>query len=898
MSTQDTTAFIQSLQYRTTCDSIFEKYKTSRQHSYSAINRLHNELTQHCDNTFSKLWEHAGLSEQCSLLATGGYGRASLFPHSDLDILVLLPINADEALQEQVTAFLNLCWDANIHLAPAIRRVDECAKEAQKDITIQTTLLEARYLCGSRALADELHEQLRASLDVPAFVEAKLEEMRKRHLRYDDTAYALEPNCKESPGGLRDLHTILWLARARNLGTSWKELHENGVITEHEYLQLRRHWAKLAWIRTRLHWLTGRDENRLLFAHQTDLAHSFGYTSSVGETPLQSRKASEVLMRRYYWSAKAVEQLRDIVLMSMYERIRKLGATDTQGFEVLEGGFIRRDNMLDLSDPQLYKKRPQAILETFHLFQTHPKIQQLATQTLRALFNARPLMGSAFRTDHANRATFMRILQAPSGQTHTFRLLNQHSVLGRYLWAFRKVVGQMQHDLFHVYTVDQHTLMVLRNMRRFFVPKHNDEHPRCAELAQQWPDPWVLYTACLYHDIGKGRGGDHSTIGAAEVVQFCKDHNVSEADTGLLHFLVDSHLKMSQTAQKQDISDPDVIHEFADLVGSVRRLTALYLLTVADVRGSNPKAWNSWKAKLFESLYNSTLRALRGRLGDAEAEIERKKQLVQKRLAAMTLPAKVEEHLWKDVDSHYFLRHDSSDIAWHTRHLSKAIHDGLNDTAIVRCRLPELPSTEEPESHADESITTNLETVELPPQTMQIMVYTPDTEDCFAHICAFLHEVDCNILDAKIYTTGNGYALDTFQVMHTDDSVHAREIMGMIEQSLPRYLATATELPTEKHARLSSRARVFPASTHIKIEPDEHHPEEWALTIECTDRIGLLFNIARVLTQHHVSVRAAKILTLGERVEDAFQIKGGCLQQAECREALESQLRETIEQAH
>lgn len=863
--------------------ALFEGYQSTTQHSYSAIKRFHHALTTLCDGVFTQIWNEAGLESEptCALLATGGYGRAALYPHSDLDILVLLSEEANALLEEKVGAFLNACWDAGLNVSSSVRSIEACVDAAKGEITIQTTLQESRLLCGNGVLAERMQQALRAALDVDAFVTAKLDEMHARHVRYDETAYALEPNCKESPGGLRDLHTILWVARAHDLGTSWLELHQNGLITEHEYLQLRRHWAKLAWIRTRLHWLTGRDENRLLFMHQTELAHSFNYKGVLGETPLTSHKASEVLMRRYYWSAKAVQQLRDIVLMSMYERIRKKNVHSTQGFELLGDGFVRRDDLLDLTNPDLYHKRSQAILETFYLFSTHPKIQRLAAQTLRALFNARPIMGAAFRADAANKRMFMRILQAPSGHTHTFRLMNNNSVLGRYLWAFRRVVGQMQHDLFHVYTVDQHTLMVLRNMRRFFISKHDDEHPLCSELAQQWDKPWLMYVACLFHDIGKGRGGDHSEIGAAEVAQFCEDHGINSKDTDTLVFLVKAHLLMSKTAQKQDISDPVVVRAFADVVGSEERLTALYLLTVADVKGTNPTAWNSWKDKLFEDLYRATLRALGGFLGDADTEIQRKKNLALQQMAAQTLPAGVEQKLWKNVDKHYFLRHDSSDIAWHAKHVSKALYDSNlrneahAEQALVRCRLPNRVS---PSYSTTEAL------------SLQIMVYTPDRADCFAYICAYLHDLNCNILDAKIYTTGDGYALDTFQVINPDSSVHAREMMGLIEQGLPRYLAQTDTLPAAKQARLSSRARVFPASSTVELQPNKKQDGVWEIALGCNDRMGLLFNIARVFAQYRLDILAAKISTLGERVEDVFEVKGEVLETEAQRDILRDAL--------
>ena len=493
----------------------------------------------------------------------------------------------------------------------------ECVTEAQRDVTVQTALLEGRLVCGSRLLFRELQQACEAALDPRAFLRAKTLEMKQRHVKYEGTPYALEPNCKESPGGLRDLQVVIWVARAAGLGRTWRELAATGLITPFEASQLVKHEGTLRAVRARLHMVAGRREDRLVFDLQTAVAESFG-CHATGE-----QRASEVLMHRYYWAAKAVTQLNQILMLNIEERIT---ASELAPMRPINERFLDRGGSLEVARDDLYLEDPHAILETFLVFQQTPGLQGLSARTLRALYNARQVMGPAFRRDPVNRATFMAILRQPSGQTHALRLMNQTSVLGRYLWVFRRIVGRMQHDLFHVYTVDQHILMVVRNVRRFFIPEHAHEYPFCSQLAAQWDQPWLLYVVAIFHDVAKGRGGDHSELGATEVRRFCRDHGIEREDAALIEFLVREHLRMSRIAQKEDLSDPDVIEDFARRVGTPRYLTGLYLLTVADIRGTSPKVWNAWKGKLLEDLYRQTLRALGGAKPNLDAEIEARKE--------------------------------------------------------------------------------------------------------------------------------------------------------------------------------------------------------------------------------------------------------------------------------
>ncbi|MFN7156023.1 MAG: [protein-PII] uridylyltransferase [Acidovorax sp.] len=796
------------------------------------------------------LWQRAELPDNLALVAVGGFGRDQLFPHSDVDVLILLPDGtapeAGSALRSQLESFIGSCWDAGLEIGSSVRTVAECLAESAGDVTVQTSLLESRLVCGNAELFAEFQRQYRKQISPQAFLVAKTLEMRQRHNKYENTPYSLEPNCKESPGGLRDLQMILWVSQAAGLGRNWKELAASGMATAFEVRQIERNEALLCLIRARLHAAAGRHEDRLVFDLQTAVAESFGYRSQAPDGSRLPMRASESLMRRYYWAAKAVSQLSQILLLNIEERLNP----STHEPRPINERFFEKAGLIEVASDDLYARDPHAILETFLLYQTTVGLKDLSARTLRALYNARGVMDSAFRRDPVNRDAFMRILMQPAGITHAMRLMNQTSVLGRYLWVFRGIVGQMQHDLFHVYTVDQHILMVLRNVRRFFMAEHAHEYPFCSQLAGGWDKPFILYIAALFHDIGKGRGGDHSQIGAVEVRRFCRQHGVDREDAKLIEFLVSEHLCMSRIAQKEDLSDPDVIAAFARRVGNERYLTALYLLTVADIRGTSPKVWNAWKGKLLEDLYRATLRTLGGRAPDAAAEIEARKREALVLLALSALPFEAHKALWATLDVSYFMRHEAADIAWHTRHLSR--HVGA-PRPVVRARQS------------------------LAGDGLQVMVYAPDQEDLFARICGYFDRAGFSILDARVHTANNRHALDTFQIVAADQAGHYRELTHMVESDLVRVIEEGGPLPEPARKRVSRRVKSFPVAPRVTLRPDEK-AQRWLLAISASDRAGLLYLVARVLAQHHLSVQLAKVSTLGERVEDTFLVQGPELQ--------------------
>jgi [protein-PII] uridylyltransferase len=835
--------------------------------SIRGIGTLLQRLARETDVTLKALWAATGFPDSFGLVAVGGFGRGELFPHSDVDVLVLLPdgISADHDpnLKRKVESFIGNCWDVGLEIGSSVRTVSECVAQAESDVTVQTSLLESRLITGNAKLYAAFHKRFLATIDPRAYFVAKTLEMRQRHTKFENTPYSLEPNCKESPGGLRDLQVILWVAKAANLGKSWDELARKGLATPFEARQIKRNEALLSLIRARLHLISNRREDRLVFDLQTAVAESFGYTTTVNEESGRVvSRASEALMKRFYWAAKAVTQLNQILLLNIEERLNP----NVQAPQPINERFFNKAGMIEVASDDLYLKNPHAILETFLIYQTTLGVKGLSARTLRALYNARNVMDAKFRNDPVNRATFREMLMQPEGITHAMRLMNQTSVLGRYLWVFRRIVGQMQHDLFHVYTVDQHILMVLRNVRRFFIAEHAHEYPFCSQLAAGWDKPYVLYIAALFHDIAKGRGGDHSELGGREVRLFCRQHSIETEDCKLIEFLVREHLTMSRIAQKEDLSNPDIIAAFAKRVGNERYLTALYLLTVADIRGTSPKVWNAWKGKLLEDLYRYTLRTLGGRAPDRDAEIEARKREALVQLALYALPFEGHKKLWDTLDVGYFMRHDAGDIVWHTRHLAR--HAG-KAKAIVRARLSPVG------------------------EGLQILVYTPDQPDLFARICGYFDQAGFSILDAKVHTANNGYALDTFQVVSSMLPEHNRELISMVESELQLTIEQAGPLPAPSRGRVSRRVKSFPIAPRVHLAPDEK-AQRWLLSISASDRVGLLYSVARVLARHHINLQLAKVSTLGERVEDTFLIDGPELQQNKRQIEIETELLEAL----
>ena len=813
------------------------------------------------DRVLRGLWAEIDPSPDCALVALGGYGRGELFPHSDVDVVILLPkplTDADSGTSG-IERFIGLMWDTGLEIGHSVRTIDECEAEMEGDAVIRTSLLERRLLAGSRSLYARFGRRFDATLDVRGFYEAKILEQQQRHLRHQDTAYNLEPNLKESPGGRRDLQTILWIARAAGYGHTWREIAAHGLMTPAEARELARNERLVDDLRIRLHYLAGRREDRLVFDVQAALARELG----LADTP--SRRASEQLMQRYYRAAKSIRQLNVILLQNLHARLFP-AEVDVQP---IDADFQAVDELLDVRDEELFAKRPSAILDSFLTLQQHPELKGMSALTLRTLWRHRTRVDAAFRRDHGNRARFLAILRQPRDVTHELRRMNQYGILGRYLPAFGRIVGQMQHDLYHVYTVDEHMLMVIRNLRRFTEPQHAHEYPLCSRLISDFARPEVLYLAGLFHDIAKGRGGDHSRVGSKDARRFCRQHGLAAEDTRLVAWLVEQHLAMSLTAQKQDISDPAVIAAFAAKVKTERRLAALYLLTVADIRGTSPRVWNAWKAKLLEDLFHATQSHLTGRAEtrtlDDSLEARRSEAVRQLRLYAV--PDAAEEALWRKLDSVYFQRHSADEIAWHARQLYFRVE---GKEPLVKARL----------SRAGVGL--------------QVMIYLPDQKELFARICSFFGNARLSILDARVHTTRHGYALDTF-IVHDPANPNAayRDVISYVEFELKRVLAERAPVGPPPIGRISRHLKHFPLTPEVRLFPDDKGTH-YILEIVAGDRPGLLARIAYTLASANVNVASAKINTLGERAEDVFLIDGARLHDEAALLRLETALYEQL----
>lgn len=818
--------------------------------------QLLQDLCRSVDHVLCDIWKQFAFPKEATLIAVGGYGRGELFPHSDVDLLILLAASPERELKEKLEKLVQIFWDIGLDIGHSIRTVDECIEAANADVTVKTSLLEARRIIGSRKLFQQLQLRFEDNLNPQQFFQAKLLEMQQRHVKYEDTPYSLEPNCKESPGGLRDLQVILWVAKAAKLGNSWQELAERGLITAIEAKQLKRNERAFKDIRIRLHIYTRRAEDRLIFDVQTPIAETFGFKST------DARRASEYLMQRYYWAAKSVTQLNTILLQNIEATLFPQPAIA----QSINPRFNEVNGFLDIVDDDLFTHTPGAMLEAFLILERYRELKGMTPKTLRALWHGRLQIDAEFRHDIFNRANFLQILQSPQGITHALRTMNQMNILGRYLPNFRRIVGQMQHDLFHAYTVDQHILMVMRNLRRFTMTEHAHEYPFCSQLMANFNQPWVIYIAALFHDIAKGRNGDHSKLGMADAKKFCYDHGISRANTELIVFLVQHHLTMSQVAQKQDLSDPDVVQAFASIVKNERHLTALYLLTVADIRGTSPKVWNAWKSKLIEDLYRITLRVLGGESPSKDRELKSRQEEAIRALRLAGLPDNAHQALWQQLDIAYFLRHDASDIAWQTRTLYDRIDSA---TPVVKCRLAPIG------------------------EGLQVTVYVPDQPDLFARICNYFDGKNFSILDAKIHTTKSGYALDTFLVIEPNFADNYRDIINLIEHELSETLSLQKPLSPPNKGRLSRLSRSFPIVPTVNLRPDDRG-QYHLLSISANDRNGLLYAIANVLTKYKISLHTAKIMTLGERVEDVFLVDGAALKSNRLQLQLETDLLDAL----
>ncbi len=832
-------------------DALFQAYLARPR-----VSALLRGLAGLTDRILAEIWRAHDLPEQASLVAVGGYGRGELFPQSDVDLLILLDDDLPAGERARFEPLIALLWDVGLPIGSSVRSVSECLSEAAGDITIQTTLLEARRIAGKAALFERLRDALAARMEVSAFFQAKILEQKVRHGRHTDVALLLEPNLKESPGGFRDVQTILWISRAAGLASSLPGLARAGLLTSEEARSAAADLRLLSHLRIRLHLASGRREDRLLFEFQEPIARAMEV--SAGPT----RRASERLMQRYFRAARHLRLINELVLGALRGRL-----LPTPRAHALAGStdFRAEGNLLD-ADEDLFRRKPGALLDTFLVLARESSVSGCTPRLLRALWRAGRGIDARFRRDPDNHRRFLSLLAQPRGVTLSLRLMHRLGILGRYLPLFGRISGQMQHDQFHIYPVDEHILMVLRNLRRLAMPEFAHEYPLAHRLMGDCRRQDLLLLAALFHDIAKGRGGDHSGLGARDALRFCREHGLPRADGEMVAWLVAEHLTLSKVAQKQDLTDPEVIAAFAARCGDVRRLSALYLLTVADIRGTSPKVWNAWKDKLTRELYLAARRVLEGGAPEADS-IEEKKEQARAQLRLYGFPPGSEEALWKRLDDVYFLRQDARDIAWQTRRLLPVIGRA---SLVVRARLAAVG------------------------EGVEVLVYAPDEEALFARICAFFAKLGYTILAARVHTTHDGHALDTFYALDPElRQVAYRDFLNYIEHELAAELARQDAPPPAAGGKVARRLKAFPIEPQVSLSAGDNG-RDFVLTFTAGDRPGLLAQVARLLHRHGANVLSARINTLGNRAEDVFVLGGENLRGAPARLALEQDLSESL----
>ena len=795
------------------------------------------------DVVFKEVWRAQALAEvgDWALVAVGGYGRGELHPCSDIDILLLVPEAPDERGRNAVERLVTFLWDIGLEVGHSVRTVEECSQESVADVGVMTTLLEARMLAGNSALVARMRAALSPERIWPVrdFFEAKVREQAQRHTKAHDTAYNLEPNVKTGPGGLRDIQTIAWVAKRHFGSDSLDGLATHGFLSAAELRRLKQAQAFLWKVRFGLHIVTGRREDRLLFDHQIRLAKMFGYEDA------SYTLAVEQFMQRYYRTVMDVSLLNELLLQVFREAI----LTESEPPRPLNTRFQVRNGSLEAISEDVFARTPAALLEIFALLQQNPEIKGLRSATMRAVARNLWLVDEEFRQNPRHHRLFLEILRSPVGVTHELRRMNTYGVLGRYIPAFGRIVGRMQYDLFHAYTVDAHILFVVSNLRRFAIPRYDHELPEASRIMQQLPRAEIAYLAALFHDIAKGRGGDHSELGGVDAEAFCLEQGLSPYDARLVAWLVRSHLELSVTAQKQDIGDPEVINAFARRVGDESHLDYLYVLTCADVRATNPKLWNSWKASLFHDFYERVRRALRRGLEspiDQEQLVSETQDAARHLLLDRGVASADIDRAWRRFSAAYFLQHSPEEVAWHTRLL--ADRD---------------PGSEEP-------------VVALDPRSVRgttaVMIYARARRDGFGRTTAVLDQLGLNIVDARITPTGDGFSLDLYHVLEDDGApITDNDRQSEIEHAIWRSLQRPDDASFAVSRRAPRQARMFNTPTQIALNVDERNRRS-VLELTSGDRPGLLCDVGKVLMEERIVLHAAKIMTVGERAEDVFYV--------------------------
>jgi [protein-PII] uridylyltransferase len=826
-------------------------YKNTLQEGAQALNdafdtgrnvvELVYKRAEFIDQLLIHAWQSMISCEDLALVAVGGYGRGELHPASDIDLMILEKSRSNKKTNQQIQQFLTFLWDIGLEVGQSVRTVKDCVAEGRADITVATNIMEARLLVGDTALFDSMRKMTGPNKIWPTrkFFKAKLQEQVERHKKYANTEHSLEPNIKESPGGLRDIQMIGWVAK-RHFGVeSLHDLVKHDFLTEEEYLRLKTGQIFLWRIRYALHNLTGRHDDRLLFDRQRHIAEIFGFHA-------EDNSGVEQFMKFYYRMVRELNRLNEMLLQHFQEEI--IYATRREKIKPINKRFQIRNDFIEVCHDQVFKWYPFALLEIFLLIQQTPKIKGIRASTIRLIREYSYLIDDEFRNDIRNKSLFMEIIRQPRYVGHELRRMHRYGILSRYLPAFGQIEGQMQFDLFHVYSVDEHILFVIQNMRYFGLPEYANTYPLCQKILKTLPKQELLYLAGLFHDIAKGRKGDHAKLGVKDAVDFCKLHGLSSYDAELVGWMVESHLVLSKTAQREDINDPEVINKFAVQMGDREHLNYLYLLTVADVNGTNPELWNAWKDSLFSQLYNETTRALRRGLENPFNKEDRIKKTKHSALALVNKRTKskfdVGQH-WASLGEDYFIRYSPDEIAWHTNAIAE---NSKQQYPLIKVRQQATRGGTE------------------------IFVYMENQDNIFATTTRVLDQLGLTIVDARVISSTHGYTLDTYIVL--DKSGEALKEKKLREDIVIKLDDALSNL--EQHLKIVSRPRsrkqkVFPIQTRVLFSQDEVN-QRTIMEVIASDRPGFLSQVGIALAGCNVRLHGAKIATYGSRVEDIFFI--------------------------
>ncbi|CAH6952772.1 PII uridylyltransferase/uridylyl removing enzyme [Vibrio chagasii] len=844
---------------------IFTQYQKNEFLNHHPVTDLVLLRSEYMDLLLRRLWDHFGFSNlpHISLVAVGGYGRGELHPLSDIDILIVSQKTLPPALGEKVSQFITLLWDLRLEVGHAVRTIAECIDIGIDDLTVATNLQESRLLCGSEDTFQELKLKIHSDSFWPSetFYKAKIQEQRERHARYHDTTYNLEPDIKSTPGGLRDIHTLSWVARRHFGATSLLEMSKYGFLTDAEYRELVECQDFLWRVRFALHIELRRYDNRLTFAHQAQVAEHLGYTG-------EGNRGVEMMMKEFYRTLRRVAELNKMLLKLFDQAI--INGGETEEAEILDNDFQRRGSLIEARKPALFQARPETILDMFIHIANDSSIEGVSPPTLRQLRTARRRLNRFLHTIPEAREKFMTLVRHPNALHKAFSLMHKLGVLSAYLPQWSQIVGQMQFDLFHVYTVDEHSIRLLKHINRFGQIENHDKHPICCEVYPRVQKKELLILAAIFHDIGKGRGGDHSEIGAVEAYSFCIEHGLSKPEAKQVAWLVQNHLLMSVTAQRRDIYDPDVITEFAKKVRDEESLELLVCLTVADICATNPELWNSWKRTLLAELFHSTQRALRRGLEnpvDVRDRIRHNQQMASALLRKEGFTAREIEVLWQRFKADYFLRHTHKQIAWHCEHLLR-LEDPSQPLVLISKKATRGGT--------------------------EVFVYCKDQAALFATVVAELDRRNFNVHDAQVMASKDGHVLDTFIVLDQ----HGKAIDEARHKAVAKHLThvLADGRPTKIKTRRTPRnLQHFKVKTLVEFLPTKSK-KRTLMELRALDTPGLLAQVGATFAELGINLHGAKITTIGERAEDLFILTsdtGGRLSE-EQEQALRERLTEHV----